>query len=527
LALKFFILTILLSLQLRANAQQIINGDTLVTPNILATYETDTNINRILPVGNGVDVILQLPYTGVQVQPIALKNLEATNNSFISAYAGTYNLLGANVYLKLGNNYKPFNFYINAETASGALLNQKYNNVSAALQHVFETKHFTIDAQLTSLLDNHYLYGGAYNHSNISSADLLQNAKNIQANIDIKNKVPNNLFRNNTLNIATYYFFQNKNTEQNMAIKAPLNLLLHANQQIELFANAQLNQQNILNNLYSNNFIQIGIAYHQESYNHKQVIHIGMQPAYINNSLKMLPDVMLSKYIANSNFKLFASCIGALETNNLKSLVTVNPFYRPNFNANASTVIKNKIGCTTTIGRHITFQTALAFSIYNNQISFANTENINNRNSPSFYINNVYTNRFALEWGSALDYYLNDHVQIGAIFNTRKFVANSDTLVIANIPNTNIYAYTAIKLKSKLTLNIGLEILKDIYKETNMPIAQKLPPYIDLSGKLNYKLSKRFDAFANCYNILNNNKYRFQNYANFGIGFSAGLKCAL
>jgi hypothetical protein len=510
-----------------ANAQQLQDADTIIKPIIIGTYSADTNINRTLPIGNGLDVKLTLPYSGVQVQPIALKNLETQNSSYVSAYAGTYNLFGTAAYLKLGNKLSKYNVLLNAERASGNIANQKFTNIAAAIQHIFETKRFNIDAQINGLADQRYLYGGIYNHTSINAANLLQDVKNIQANIDIKNRLPNNLFRNNIFSIATFYFVQNNNSEQNVSFKAPLNLLLHANQQIEIFAYAQLNRQSVLNNTYSNNYIQIGAAYHQESNNHRQIIHVGVQPLFVNNNLSLLPDVLISKYLGAGNFKIFASSIGTFESNNLKSLIASNGYYRPNSSVNASTVIKNSIGCATTLSRHLTFQTALGFSIYNNQISYANAENINSRNLPYFYINNANTNRLALEWGTSLDYFLNDHVQLGAIYNTRQFLQKSDSIIISNVPNTSMHAYMAVKLKSKLSLNIELDVLNGSLAEKNVSGAKYLPTYIDLGGKFTYKLSKRFDAFANCYNLLNNKKYRFENYANFGLGFGAGLKCAL
>ncbi len=64
------------------------------------------------------------------------------------------------------------------------------------------------------------------------------------------------------------------------------------------------------------------------------------------------------------------------------------------------------------------------------------------------------------------------------------------------------------------------------YDQSNQAIAVELPGIVDANFGIEYKYSKRWNAFINVNNFLNKQYRRWNNYPNYGLNFLGGLSCS-
>lgn len=463
-------------------------------------------------------------------QPISLKPLALAMDSVLD--------LGIRNYLKLGfGNYTTplvsagvsfgdgkkylLNVYADYISSKGGIQFQDYSQVNIKTAGSYFTEKNELYGSAAFNQREYFMYGYDHLIHNYNKSDLLQRFQNIKINTGFRNKTINGTGINYNPNIEINIFSnQNKLTENSLLVTVPLEKTFGEAFTIKAAVKADISSystKNLLPNVkFNNNIYSIipELVYAKPLFN----IHAGFTPTWDNGKLTVFPNIYGEMKIKDQVFLIQAGFIGRFIKNNFQNLSGINPYLQTVSYQQNTKETEIYGGLKATLGKHFNFSAKASFITFNNLPFFIN----DTLDGKSFYISN--------------DSRVNDiriHGDLSFI-STEKFTITSGlTFNGYTGMQNNARAWGTIPLE--LNASLRWKLLKQLLIKSDVMtfsgaafllknnFEQKLAGGADLSVGAEWQINKRFTAWADANNLLNNKYQRWYAYPVYGLNVLAGV----
>ena len=465
-------------------------------------------------------------YQAIPLKPLALaqdSTLDIGIRNFIKIGFGNYRtpLVQAGFGIGDGKKYL-LNMYANYTSSVGKIANQNIADFNATIAGSLFTAKSEVYGSVGLAQQDYYYYG--YNHDTLifKAKDILQRFKNVAIAAGIKNKIHTATGIQYNPNVAIQLFSNsNKATENSIVLETPFEKTLNDKFAFKLNAIANIttyqttalaNNVHITNSVFS---IVPELMYAKPMFN----IHVGLSPTWDNGELILLPNIYGEVKIKDQVFLAQAGLIGKVQKNKLQYISAINPWIQLMATQKNTQQIELFGGIKATLGKHFNFNVKASFINYKNLPLFINDvidgKSFNVVNEPS--INNlkihgdasfIKQDKFTVLAGATFNIYntLNSNARA---WGTTPFEANA---------SLRWWAFKQLLLKSDLNIFAGSPTL--LANGTNINLAGG----VDVSAGLEFNFNKKWAAWMDINNILNNKYQRWNNYQVYGLNVIGGVK---
>lgn len=330
--------------------------------------------------------------------------------------------------------------------------------------------------------------------------------------------------------ISGYYFNDAyKAKENNILVNVSLNKTI---EQFYFGLNASLDAGNTRDSLYniSNNLLRANPYIKLQGDNYKIDAGVNLVSEFgSKSSLRLFPAATVEFQVVPKYVRIFAEANGDVNKTLLKNLTEVNPFLGQDIDIrNSINRLTLSAGLKGTIAPGLGFKAAFirqniaGLPLFINNFNFSRGEN-------KFAV--IYDGGKSTVTGfnGDLDYKIFDVVDIYGKFEYRKYKLATEAEAW-NLPTAKLTAGTNFRINQKTRINGALLIrgeTKDRLPATGTAFnVISLPGFADLSGGVDYQLSKRISIFAQANNLLNTKNQIYLYYPANGFNIFGGLSVA-
>jgi hypothetical protein len=464
-------------------------------------------------------------------QPVSLKPLALTIDSVLQLGTRNYLKLGygnlsspfAAANLNFGNGINSlFNLSANYFSAKGAIQHQEYSQFKSKFSGSYFTPSNEVFGNLGLTIQDNYLYG--YDHSlyNYKKQDLLQNFNDFNASIGIRNKVVNDWGINYSPFIQ-FSIFDNylKLKENSFKFDIPVEKSLSDIYSIKLSVKADINSytsKNSIDNIqFNNTLFQLSPEFIFK--NNLYSLHGGLNPSWDDGQFVLLPNFYGQGILNNFPLLLQAGYTGQLISNSFRNLSLFNPYLSPLLRQQNTREKELYVGFKSSSGSHISFSAKFSYLQYNNLPLFINDTASDYK---SFLINSASEiSNFRIH--ADVSYLSSDQFTLssGITYNGYQDLKNNQKpwgiIPFEWINSIRWQASNKLLVKSASKFFTGAPfVLKN-------NVEKSLSNGFDLSVGAEYSINKRFSAWIDVNNILNNKYARWYNYQVYGINLLGGF----
>jgi hypothetical protein len=464
-------------------------------------------------------------YQAIPLKPLALQQdtiLELGDRNFVKAGFGNYTTPLVNAGFSFGDGKKYLlNVYGNYLSSKGKISNQNFTTINAMAAGSYFTPKNEVYGSVGFSLQDQFFYG--YNHDTLSfnKKDVLQRFQNISLKSGFKNKTTTSTGIQYNPNVAINLLRNlNKANENSIVLEAPIEKSFNEKFALKVAAKADLttyettvfaNNIRFTNAVYS---IAPELIYAKPLFN----IHVGLTPTWDNGELILLPNIYGELKIKDQIFMAQAGLVGSIQKNTLQHLSSINPWLQTIATQKNTQQIELFGGVKATIGKHLNVNVKASFINYKNLPLFVNDfvdgktftvlneESINNiriHADASF----VKQDKFTINGGVTLN-----------IFNTLKNNARAwGTIPFEANASLRWWAFKQLLVKTDVQLFAGSPVLLANNVDKN------LAGGADLNAGLEFAINKKFSAWLDINNILNNKYQRWNNYEVYGLNVIGGI----
>ena len=336
----------------------------------------------------------------------------------------------------------------------------------------------------------------------------------------LRNTAVNDFKVNYNPNVTAHIFSrENKINESSLIIEAPVEKKFGESISFKVAAIANLtnltNKATTINISISNNLFQIApeLVY----YSDKFTFHGGVTPSWNNGVLSVLPNIYGEAQLQHNVLMVQAGWVGRFINNSFRSLSTMNPYIAdPTFLTNTKEV-QYYGGVKATLGKHFSFNAKAAFITYNNMPLFVNDGLYGN----SFIVTNESKmNDLQLHGDMSLVSQDKFTLTAGLDLNTYTGLSN----------NANAWGLIPVQLTGSFRWNAFKQVLlkADVFTFSGVPALLKNNTETktngtDLSAGAEFKITKKFSAWLDLNNILDQKYQRWYNYPVYGLNVIGGI----
>ncbi|TAH27505.1 MAG: hypothetical protein EAZ07_01120 [Cytophagales bacterium] len=259
---------------------------------------------------------------------------------------------------------------------------------------------------------------------------------------------------------------------------------------------------------------------------------VGFNIAYTNdtisafNKLHFYPSFHGEAMLKEQSLIVFAGLDGEMQKNTWRSFAKENPYIGNNtllYHTNKALELYG--GAKGSLMQRLNYQVKLGYANYKNLYLYNNSINDSSRFSV-FYSP---ANSSIVNFTTDLSYELQKRWNIGVEAQFFGYtIGSSDSLKIGawHRPTSKINCYSTYNLNNKIYFNFNFYYIGGI-KARQFSVENskdiELPSIIDLSLKVEYKVSNSFSAFIELNNLLNKKYQLYQYYPSLGANFLIGL----
>jgi hypothetical protein len=319
---------------------------------------------------------------------------------------------------------------------------------------------------------------------------------------------------------ATAHIFsrENKISESSLNIEAPVEKKFSESVSFKVSGIANLtnltNKTTAVNTSISNNLFQIApeLAYYSDRF----TFHGGVTPSWDNNELSVLPNIYGEAQLQRKVFLIQAGWVGRFINNSFRTLSTYNPYMAdPTFLSNTKEV-QYYGGIKATVGKHFSFNAKAAFITYNNIQLFINDF----KDGKSFtVVNESKMNNVQLHGDMSV--VSQDKFTLTAALDLNTYTGLKD--------NANAWGLIPVQLTSSFRWNAFKQVLfkADLFAFSGVPAiknnVETKTKGNDISAGAEFKINKKFSAWLDLNNILNQKYQRWNNYPVYGLNVIGGI----
>ena len=484
--------------------------------------EPDTNhaqLRYLVPVQN-----LYYPYKPMPINPIALQHDTLPDLgiwNYIKAGFGNYTTPYAKAGLSFGDCKKEVvNFYGDYISSKGNIQNQDYSQLNLKANGSYFSGNNETYGGIGFSQNKYYEYG--YNDSlhDYSKDSVKQNFNTIGLTLGIRNVKENETGINHNPNLYFDIFgLQNKASETSVKVETPFEKKISDSYTIQLSGKADVttySTKDLVSNLkLHNNVFSISPALQING--DRAIIHVGVTPLWDNGKLNLLPNLYADIPLLTKTFTVQAGWVGQVDKNTLQHLSSLNPYLETPVEQPNTKQVELYGGIKTSIEDHFNINAKVGFITFHNVPLFVN----DTLDGKSFYISNE---------GKMNDVRI--HADVSYI-NAEKFTVTG---------GFNFNAYTGLENNAKpwglspLDVDASLHwwALKNVLLKADLKafsgasyllknnVSGTTSGGTDISVGTEYVITKKWSAWLNLNNILNNKYQRWYNYPVYGFNVLIG-----
>ncbi|HNN30634.1 MAG TPA: TonB-dependent receptor, partial [Chitinophagaceae bacterium] len=460
-------------------------------------------------------------YQPVPLKPLALfvdSTNQWVNNQYVKVGYGGYNTPYIETGLSFGNGKsKLTSIYAMHTSSKGSMPFQQFGktNLNIVGNYIVNNAHELVGS-LYYKNNTQYQYGYQPNTLVFTKKDLKQQFNSIGVVATYKRKMPNQYGITYAPTLHINYFFDAKKAgEFNLIAEMPVTKTFKENFKLNVGLTADItaykdNIKTLNNNLI---FLNAGVQYKLN----KVKFNIGLQPAFDNKQVNLLPNITAEAKLKNDKFILVAGFTGKFIKNNYNHLSSYNPWMdQPTFLANTR-VLEVSAGFKGSAGQHFTYNASVGYLGFKNMPLFVN----NTIDEKSFVMMND-ANLQAIKIAGEVGYQIQE-----------KFSFLAGTSIYQFTESANKYAYGILPIE--INGSLKWKVLKDLLVKTDVFIwegpkylsknnsTEKLSAAIDINIGAEYSIIPKLNLWLQFNNLFNNKYERWNRYEVLGLNVLAGV----
>ena len=463
-------------------------------------------------------------YQPISLKPLALMQdtgLQLGIRNYVKAGLGNYTTPYIAAAVSFGDGKKSLaNLYGNYISSKGKITNQDFSEMQLkATGSIFSAKTETYGSAGINARQ-YYQYG--YDHAvhNYSKDSVSRKYQDFTISAGLRNIAVNDLNISYNPSIEAHIFSrENKVNESTLIVDAPVEKKFGEGVSLKVAAKADItnftNKITAINKSISNNLFQI--APELVFYSDKFTFHGGATPSWDNGALSVLPNVYGEAQLKYNVLMVQAGWVGRFIKNSFRTLSNFNPYM-----ADPSTLMNTKEvqyygGVKASIGKHFSFNAKAAFLTLHNTPLFVNDFT----DGKSFLIRNE-SKMNAIQLHGDMSVVNQDKFTLTAALDVNTFTGLKD--------ENNAWHLIPLQLTGSFRWNAFKQVLlkADLFTFSGAPALLKNNTEIklkgtDLSAGAEFKINKKFSAWLDFNNILDNKYQRFYNYPVYGLNVIGGI----
>ncbi len=468
-------------------------------------------------------------YQPLPVKPLALQvdtALDLGDRNFVKLGFGNYSTPYAKAGLSFGDGKKSlvnvYGDYISS--SNNAVKYQDYSQFNAKVAASYFMPKNELYGSAAISQNTYNLYG--YDHTvytDYTKDSVQQRFSDLKIAGGVRNLKPNESGINYNPNVQVNLFsLQNKATENSFVLNAPVEKTFDNDFTIKVAAKVDATN-------YSTNGLPVNVSIHNNIYQlapsielsgERFTLHGGIAPTWDNNQLTILPDIYAEFPIKGKAFVVQGGWVGQIIKNTYQNLTDVNPYLLPVTSQLNTREMEFYAGIKATVGKHFNFNAKASFITYHDLALFVNDTN----NYKGFNIKNESkANDFRVH--ADISYINQDKFTITSGLTINGYTGlqdNSHAWGMVPIEfNTSLrwWAYKSLLVKGDLNAFGGAPYL------LKNNVSNTLSGGSDLSIGTEYVINKKFSAWLDFNNLLNNKYQRWYNYPVYGLNVLVGVIC--
>jgi hypothetical protein len=463
-------------------------------------------------------------YQPISLKPLALMQdtgLQLGVRNYVKAGFGNYTTPYIAAAVSFGDGKKSLvNLYGNYISSKGKIINQDFSELKLKGTGSFFSAKNEVYGSAGINANQYYQYGYDHTLHNFSKDSVSRKYQEFFVSAGLRNTAVNDFKVNYNPNVTAHIFSrENKINESSLIIEAPVEKKFGESISFKVAAIANLtnltNKATTINTSISNNLFQIApeLVY----YSDKFTFHGGVTPSWNNGVLSVLPNIYGEAQLQHNVLMVQAGWVGRFINNSFRSLSTMNPYIAdPTFLTNTKEV-QYYGGVKATLGKHFSFNAKAAFITYNNMPLFVNDGLYGN----SFIVTNESKmNDLQLHGDMSLVSQDKFTLTAGLDLNTYTGLSN----------NANAWGLIPVQLTGSFRWNAFKQVLlkADVFTFSGVPVLLKNNTETktngtDLSAGAEFKITKKFSAWLDLNNILDQKYQRWYNYPVYGLNVIGGI----
>ena len=463
-------------------------------------------------------------YQPISLKPLALMQdtgLQLGVRNYVKAGFGNYTTPYIAAAVSFGDGKKSLvNLYGNYISSKGKIINQDFSELKLKGTGSFFSAKNEVYGSAGINANQYYQYGYDHTLHNFSKDSVSRKYQDFFVSAGLRNTAVNDFKVNYNPNVTAHIFSrENKINESSLIIEAPVEKKFGESISFKVAAIANLtnltNKATTINTSISNNLFQIApeLAYYSNMF----TFHGGVTPSWNNGVLSVLPNIYGEAQLQHNVLMVQAGWVGRFINNSFRSLSTMNPYIAdPTFLTNTKEV-QYYGGVKATLGKHFSFNAKAAFITYNNMPLFVNDGLYGN----SFIVTNESKmNDLQLHGDMSLVSQDKFTLTAGLDLNTYTGLSN----------NANAWGLIPVQLTGSFRWNAFKQVLlkADVFTFSGVPALLKNNTETktngtDLSAGAEFKITKKFSAWLDLNNILDQKYQRWYNYPVYGLNVIAGI----
>jgi hypothetical protein len=317
------------------------------------------------------------------------------------------------------------------------------------------------------------------------------------------------------------FSLQNKLTENSLILNAPAEKTFDNDFTIKVAAKVDattfsttgllVNVTNAHNNVYQ-------LAPSVELSGERFALHAGIAPTWDNSQLSILPDIYAEFPIKNKVFEVQAGWVGQILKNTYQNLTNINPYLLPITSQLNTREMEFYAGIKATVGKHFNFNAKASLITYHNLPLLVN----DTTDYKSFVVRNeTKANDFRVH--ADFSYINQDKFTLTSGFTINGYTGLQDNshawgmIPIELNASLRWWAYKSLLIKGDLNAFGGAPYL------LKNNVSNTLSGGSDLSIGAEFVINKKFSAWLDFNNLLNNKYQRWYNYPVYGLNALIGV----
>ena len=463
-------------------------------------------------------------YQPISLKPLALMQdtgLQLGVRNYVKAGFGNYTTPYIAAAVSFGDGKKSLvNLYGNYISSKGKIINQDFSELKLKGTGSFFSAKNEVYGSAGINANQYYQYGYDHTLHNFSKDSVSRKYQDFFVSAGLRNTAVNDFKVNYNPNVTAHIFSrENKINESSLIIDAPVEKKFGESISFKVAAIANLtnltNKATTINTSISNNLFQIApeLAYYSNMF----TFHGGVTPSWNNGVLSVLPNIYGEAQLQHNVLMVQAGWVGRFINNSFRSLSTMNPYIAdPTFLTNTKEV-QYYGGVKATLGKHFSFNAKAAFITYNNMPLFVNDGLYGN----SFIVTNESKmNDLQLHGDMSLVSQDKFTLTAGLDLNTYTGLSN----------NANAWGLIPVQLTGSFRWNAFKQVLlkADVFTFSGVPALLKNNTETktngtDMSAGAEFKITKKFSAWLDLNNILDQKYQRWYNYPVYGLNVIGGI----